>query len=153
MPLHFPRRWRRRLPLGVWCLIAMGCSSSAPVKVETPRIPAADNLKKILAAYGQFCATEQKPPESAEDLKPALAKLGNPDELLRSPRDGQPFVICWGVDLMRPVDWAKSTPVLAYEKQGLDGRRYVLTTRRNVELMRDQDFRQASFPPGHTPSF
>ena len=95
---------------------------------------------------------EQRPPQSAEELKPALGKLGNPDDLLRSSRDGQPFVVCWGVDLLVPPTWAKATPVLAYEKRGVDGRRYVLTTRRRVELMPDQEFRKASFPPGHTPS-
>jgi hypothetical protein len=151
-----PQRRRalcRRFSLLVpWCLIAAGCSS-APIKIETPPNPTADNLKKILAAYGSFCMTERKPPESAEDLKPALAKWGNPDEVLRSPRDGQPFVICWRVDLLKPESWAKSTPVLAYEKRGVDGQRYVLTARRYVVLMRDRDFRQASFPPGHTPNF
>ena len=149
-PLPGPyRRWL--LLVAFWCLATGSCSSSAPVKI-TPPNPVAKNLMSILRAYGSFCASQQRPPESAEDLKPALAKQGNADDVLRSPRDGQPLVICWGVDLLKPADWANSTPVLAYEKQGADGQRYVLTTR-YVKLMRDEEFRQASFPPGHTPTF
>ena len=63
--------------------------------------------------------------------------------------DGQPLVVCWGVDLSKRPAWAKTTPVLAYEKQGADGNRYVLTVVRSVELLSDKDFRTASFPPGH----
>ncbi len=145
---------RRLTLLLLWCLIAGGCSSSTPVQVGNPPDPTAEKLRKIIVAYGRFCVAEQRPPESVEELKPMLAQLGDPGDLLRSSRDGQPFVVCWGVDLLAPPSWAKSkTPVLAYEKQGVDGQRYILTTQRRVELMPDQDFRQAGFPPGHTPSF
>ena len=66
-------------------------------------------------------------------------------------RDGQPLVVCWDVDLSKARTWAKTTPVLAYEKQGADGNRYVLTMVRSVELLSDKDFREASFPLGHNP--
>ena len=72
---------------------------------------------------------------------------------MRSPRDEQPLVICWGVDTMKRMPWAKTTPVLAYEARGVNGSRYVLTAIHSVELMPDADFRAASFPPGHHPNF
>ena len=51
-----------------------------------------------------------------------------------------------------PASGAKSMPVVAYEKQGVNGRRYVLTAPfRKVEVLSDQEFRQASFPPGYSP--
>ena len=154
-PQHRARLYRRlTLVLMPWCLIAGGCSSSTPLQVGSPPDPTAEKLEKVIAAYGRYCVAEQRPPESAEELKPTLAKLGNPDDLLRSSRDGQPFVVCWGVDLLALPSWAKSkTSVLAYEKQGVDGQRYVLTAQRRVRLMPDGDFRQASFPPGHAPNF
>ena len=80
-----------------------------------------------------------------------MAKLGKTEDPWRSPRDGQPFVVCWGLDLTKPPSWAKSTPVLGYEKQGAGGSRYVLTAIRSVELMSDKEFHEASFPPGHNP--
>jgi hypothetical protein len=105
----------------------------------------------IARAYSQYNSKYEKPPTGIGQLQPFLKEVGNPEELFRSPKDGQPYVICWGVDLLAPPNWAKSTPILAYEKYGANGHRYVLTTMRSVLLMSDTEFRQASFPPGHQP--
>jgi hypothetical protein len=129
-----------------------GCSdSSTPIRVDTPLDPTQDKLIKIGKAYRFFLEKQHKPPQSWADLKPILAASENADEPWRSPRDGQPLVICWGVDLSKKPDWAKSTPVLAYEKQGTAGSRFVLTTARSVELLADKEFQEASFPPGQVP--
>jgi hypothetical protein len=125
----------------------IGCSKE--VRVETKLDPAHENLMRIGSAYVQFNTKNKRPPKSVEDIKPFLKEFGNIDDLLRSPRDGQPFVICWGVDLLVAPKWAKSTPILAYEKRGAEGTRYILTTLRSVEQMSDEQFQQASFPPGH----
>ena len=108
---------------------------------------------KIGMAYTRFSASQKRPPQAWADLRPILAETDNADEPWCSDRDGQPLVVCWGVDLSKQPDWAKTTPVLAYEKQGADGSRYVLTAVRSVELLSDKDFREASFPPGHNPGF
>ncbi len=110
---------------------------------------------RIYVAYMRFSADQKRPPRNAEELKPFLAEFGNADDILRSPRDGQPFVVCWGVDMRQaPASEGKPMPVVMYEKQGVDGRRYVLTAPfRKVEVLSDQEFRQASFPPGYSPSF
>jgi hypothetical protein len=126
---------------------AVGCAKE--VRVEAKLDPAHENLMRIGSAYIQFNTKNQRPPKSVEEIKPFLKESGSIDELLRSPRDGHPFVICWGVDLLVPPRWAKSTPILAYEKRGAEGTRYVLTTLRSVEQMSDEQFQQASFPAGH----
>jgi len=134
------------------CLAFHGCSnSSTPLIVETPLDPTHEKLLRIGMAYTRFSTSQKRPPKEWSDLKPILAETENADEPWRSARDGQPLVICWGVDLGKWKSWAKSTPVLAYEKQGVDGNRYVLTTLRSVELLSDSDFHAASFPPGHDP--
>jgi hypothetical protein len=125
----------------------VGCSKE--VRVEAKLDATHERLMRIGSAYVQFNTKNKRPPKSAEDIKPLLRAYGNFEELLRSPRDGEPYVICWGVDLLVPPKWAKTTPVLACEQRGAQGKRYVLTTLRSVEQLSDEQFNQASFPPGH----
>jgi hypothetical protein len=142
----------RRLVLGLLCSWAVlaGCSSSSPTTVLARLDPTQEKLIKIKLAYSHFLSEKGTPPRSAEDLRPLLASGGdNPDDILRSSRDAQPFVICWGVDINAKLPWAKTVPVLAYEKEGVGGSRYVLTAVRSIGLMSEQEFREASFPPGH----
>jgi len=146
----------RGLAVGVFltCLVVHGCSgSSTPICVDTPLDPTHEKLMKIGMAYVRFSSSRRRPPQSWADLQPILAETESAGEPWRSARDAQPLVVCWGVDLSKPPAWAKTTPVLAYEKKGAEGSRYVLTAVRSVELMSDKDFRAASFPPGHDPGF
>ncbi len=134
-------------------VVLSGCEPSTPLIVNTPVPPTQANLIKINIAYCRYLAETGRPPQSSKDIQPLLAKMGSPDEILRSPRDGQPLVICWGVSPRKLLSSAKSTPVLAYERRGVNGSRYVLTAIHSVELMPDAEFRAASFPPGHHPEF
>jgi hypothetical protein len=121
--------------------------------VDTPEAPTQRNLTSIGIAYLQFTMKRQQPPAGPDDLKPLLKEAGcDPEKVFVSDRDNQPLVICWGVDIRVLSGSAKSVPVLGYEKQGLNGSRYVLTQMQGlVQLMSDKEFRAASFPPGHTP--
>jgi hypothetical protein len=143
----------RRRSVGLFlCLTAVGCSSSStPVVVDHPLDKTHENLLRIGTVYRRFCVEQKKPPAGPQDLAPALKEFGDPKEIFNSPRDGQPFVICWGVDLTQPVPWAKTRPVLAYEKLGANGNRWVLTTVRSIEQVDDASFRSSEFPPGHRP--
>ena len=129
---------------------AIGCSPSQVV-VRTKLEPAHEKLMRIGTAYYRFNIQYRKAPTRTADLRPFLKEFGDPDELLRSPRDGEPYRICWGVDLQVPQPWARSTGVLAYEQRGAEGKRYVLTTAQSVVLMTDEEWRRADFPPGHQP--
>jgi hypothetical protein len=139
------------------CLAALGLGigvagcSKTEIVVNKPLAPAHENLMYIGTAYIHYISQYDKPPANADQLKPFLKEFGNPDDLLRSPRDGQPYVICWGVNILKPTPWANSTPVLAYEQTGDGNKRYVLTTMRSVVQLSRQDFQAASFPPGQVP--
>jgi len=138
-----PKRAELRFLLfGLSLFVVCGCSS--PKVVETQLPIAQERLLKLGQAYGQYCTQHKKPPAKPADLK---AILGDADAFI-SPDDGQPFHICWGIDFGKP---ANPPLVVAYEKNGRDGRRYVLTTARNVLHMVEPEFRTANFPPGHHP--
>ena len=127
---------------------ATGCSSSPPPR---PLDATHSNLMFVGNAYMRFVSEKQRPPTAIKDLEPYLKEVGDVQKILASPRDGQPFVICWGVDLMKPLPWAKTLPVLAYEKVGAEGDRWVLTTVRSIERVKTEAFLKADFPPGHKP--
>jgi hypothetical protein len=137
-----------------WCGVA-GCSSKPVIVAGKATAPTQENLMKIGVAYTRYVYEKQQPPKGPEDLKPLLRESGEPDKVLVSDRDNQPLVICWGIDTRVSPPWAKSPPVLAYEKDGLDGSRYVLTVSMGpaVALMSEREFRKASFPPDCTPKF
>ena len=128
-----------------------GCSET--VVSNKPLDLTQAKLLKVNMAYSQYTRAKGKPPKGPTDIKSFLAKMGDPDDLLKSDRDGQPFVVCWGVALQQANQFPMSWPVFAYEKQGLDGERFVLTTLSNVVKLTDDDFRQSIFPQGHKPSF
>jgi hypothetical protein len=144
----FAEFWRSVALLGL--VIVVGCGQ--PAVVNTPLDPTHERLLKIGLAYQEFTAANQKPPQSEKDLKPLLAKSGADDSVWTSARDQAPFVIMWNVDLTQPPTWATSTPVLAYEQRGKDGKRLVRTVVGSVEELSAEDFAKASFPPGHTPA-
>jgi hypothetical protein len=98
------------------------------------------NLGLIGVAYSRLSAN--KPPRSAEDLKPTLKQFGNPDELLVSPNDGQPYTIRWEVRCFRPgPDGAN--PVLAHESIGAEGKKYVLDNMLHVQHMTEAELQRA----------
>lgn len=126
------------------CLISGGCGTDPSKQV----VPASkQNLQHISAAY--FQATDKvQAPSGPSDLTPFLKAMGDPAQILKSPDDGQNYVILWNVDVKKLTAKDMTTKVLAYEKQGTDGKRWVLLTR-DVRQLTDDELRQAPFPPGH----
>ena len=124
-----------------------GCNSEPQiVEGELPETQA--RLMDIQLAYSRFIEQAGRPPRNEKELLRTLESQ-NPEETLVSPRDGQPFVICYGVSFYE-VNWAKpnSTPIIAYEQQG-DGTRWVLSPPGMIHEVEEEEFRNASFPPGH----
>jgi hypothetical protein len=88
--------------------------SIAAIQTETTQ----KLLKLVGKAYRQQLAQEKAPPR-AEDNTELLA-------VWKSDRDGQPFVIQWGIDLTRLPDGGRGM-LLAWEQTGAaDGSRCVL---------------------------
>ena len=82
-------------------------------------------------------------PPGPEAIRPILARNGDPDEQLRSPRDGKPFVIRWGAQLPTqdpPYVWI-------YEEVGEGGRRFVGLSDMSVREMDENEFRAAPLAP------
>ncbi|HKA08585.1 MAG TPA: hypothetical protein VKD71_15105 [Gemmataceae bacterium] len=74
-------------------------------------------LKQVGRAYREHLASEKKPPQAADFMELM--------EVWKSHRDGQPFVIQWGVDLTKLAGGANL--LLAWEEKGaVDGSRCVL---------------------------
>jgi hypothetical protein len=142
-----------------------GCSRGAPKKNTTLA-----DLNTIARAYASATDELGHPPRSKEEflpyLKAALAEERNPgqaadsdepvaaadvrkvEDVMRSESDGEEFVIHWGVDYRGPR--SLKAPVLAYEKRGKDGRRYVLQGLR-PRSVKDEEFADLPFPPGFNP--
>jgi hypothetical protein len=138
------------LVAGPLTLAWLGCSPKPALKSK-PVDPTQERLVLIGQAYRKFTRDQHKPPRAAGDLTPILKQRGHGDETFESVRDSRPFVVCWGIDAKGASSWARSRPVLAYERLGQAGSRFVLTTLGNVELLSDAQFHESSFPPGHQP--
>ncbi len=126
------------LPLG------SGCRSQAEVEVAGPR----KSLRAINTAYMRATDKLNRAPANLKELLPYLKEQGDPEQLLRSTDDGEEFVIVWGVDHRTLAAGKKKAPVIAYERTAHGGKRYVLVGRAVLQ-MTDEEFRGASFPPGH----
>jgi hypothetical protein len=114
--------------------LTAGCGSrksDSPLTAEQVT-PEAQAIINVGQAYRDSYAARKKPPAGINDLKPYLAKFGDPDKVLVSPSDGQPYEITWGIVPGRPPGSAKGSAFLVSEKSGKDGKRYVLDFRFQV---------------------
>jgi hypothetical protein len=112
----------RRLTFMVLVAV-IGCSHSPP----PPKVNEFENLNKIQQAYTDAFNRLGRGPADFQEFRPFLQKYGNPDEILISSHDKQSYEIRWGVSL-RTMTETRKAPIIAYEKQGVKGERYVLTT-------------------------
>lgn len=133
-------------PWGVaWALAAflLGCSSGVTVQPQDMA-----NIRKIATAYLKATEKTGRPPKNKQDLLPYLQDEADVEGLFKSPNDGEFFVIIWGADPRAGRD--VSPTVIAYEKVGKGGKRFVFTAM-GVMQMADDDFTKANFPKGHKP--
>ncbi|MCA9246100.1 MAG: hypothetical protein KDA42_03265 [Planctomycetales bacterium] len=122
-----------------------GCGSGAS-SAETE----GSSLKPLAVLYGRYIGQHRgQPPASEAEFKefirsfepPALKSLGvhDVDQLFVSQRDGQPFVVLYG-EKSKALGPA-GAPIVAYEKQGIGGRRFVASESGAVEEMDEEQFR------------
>ena len=147
---------RGRLAYALWfallpcAAVLSGCSSSPRFEEE----PVKANLRTIAKAYWMIHDFHRRPPRDLAELRATISDLhsidmgGPPDVVLTSPRDQQPFVIIFGA---QPAG-EENELILAYEQQGADDSRYVLTTAGNIVQLSNKDFAKARFAANHRPA-
>jgi hypothetical protein len=148
-PTPFARPTNRlfTVAVSVVLLVFSGCSGEA----ESPKVPDdQQNILFILRAYCKVNGDQHRPPTSIEELKPALKEFGDVEKIIRSPRDGEIYVIVGGIDLSR-MPSGGVLPVVAYERKGVSGKRQVVDLRGSVRELTPEEFRQLKFPPSHKP--
>ena len=83
-----------------------------------------------------------------EDLKAVLAPAEkDPSRLLRSTRDGEEFVVVWGLDL----NTTSQDTTIAYERTGVDGKRMVVDLAGDVSEVTPEEFAKLKFPKDYQP--
>jgi|GEM_PF-283481 len=132
----------------VACMLALGCNRTNNVERDPPT-PTERQLESIGDAYVRATIKLDHPPGSLPELMPWLKEQGNPEEILRSPNDGQNFEIVWKVELRRLKARGSDVPIVAYERLGKDGTRHVLRGRSEVLRVSESELKSAKFPDGY----
>lgn len=137
----------RAMAVGFSIAFAIGCSGKpADRKLSETE----DRLYTFGKAYIQASAVLKRGPKEFSEIKSYLP-ANAPSDLLRSPNDGEEFVILWGVDFNKLPVGSDPYYIGAYEKNGKNGKRYVLRFPIGVLSMTDAELKSAGFPPGHKP--
>jgi hypothetical protein len=132
-------RTASRLSLLTVIVLGLAGCSGPPPRRENPETT---NLRRIYQAFKICEDFKNRGPLDADELKHWLGELGEPgtpDEFLISRRDGQPFVIFYG----NTINPGGGDVVLVHEKDGAEGKRYVLTLGGSVTSMSDEEFARA----------
>jgi len=131
-------------------LFAAGCGAAPMATYDAKTVDMAEQMRKVSAAFNQAYQRNRRPP-TAEDLKPFLKQVGDPDALLVSPRDGKPLVIVSTFSPeLTPAEGERS--IIAYEQTGVDGKRMTVDVRSTIVFVTDEEFAKLKFVGGHTPA-
>jgi hypothetical protein len=144
------RRWAWRAAVPAILAALVGCDATA----STPAPEGRDRLKVLGRLYGRLVAQQQgQAPANEAALLAFLEReraswegfgLTTPQELIASPRDGQPLrVIYRGAP---GAESASGTPYACVEQAGADGIRWAATIRGSVDELDDAQFQQLFGP-------
>ena len=145
----FGPRWLQR-GLLVAAAACCGCGSG----VDVVRMTAAEKeLAYIATAYSDAHTKLGHGPKDAEELKPFLKAFGDPDDLLVSPNDKQPYIVVWNANPTGgPTQYQGMFPIVAYEKEGSGGRRAVSDIRGVPLTVPADDLTKLTFVGRHKPA-
>jgi|SRR5262245_7414674 len=152
-PTHLAAFYRCCLRGGpLLLLVSLSACGSGPDVVRFSN--AEQELTFVAMAYGDAHAKLGRGPKNSDELKPFLKTFGDPDDLLISPNDGQPYVVVWGLDPSRggPTDYKQMFPILAYETTGSRGKRAVTDVRGRPMMIPQGDFSKLTFAGRHKPA-
>ena len=133
------------LSLGI-ILTNLGCGSRQQIG-KVP--PASENLRVLCHAYIEATDKMNRAPTNFEELLPFLKEKGDPDQLRRSPGDGEEYVIFWGMDY-RSYGGAQPLPLplLAFEKEGKHGKRWVFLLMNMMTELNHDEMQKVPLPQG-----
>jgi hypothetical protein len=141
--------WLVRVILPAAMIIGIGLLMvRRPPSPVDPDESSGERLHKIGLAINEATARLGRPPGNLDELRPYLREHGDPDRLVVSPVDGQPFVLLWGID----VRSAAYDTVLGYEQIGTGGRRFVLTASTVLQMTDDEFAKVAPLPNNRPPT-
>jgi hypothetical protein len=111
---------------------SLGCQSELPDRVTPEGTVVQSRLTAIHWLYSTFRQKRNRTPKDAAELQKFGLELpsveGGPvsltDAFLVSPRDQKPIVVRYGLDLS--TSNTGKEPLLAYEEDGVNGRRFVV---------------------------
>lgn len=138
----------RALACALLMVSVVGCTGSQTASQETEQ----SSLKPLAVYYGRFQARNQgRPPANEQEFREFLSKIpaedlqgfgiSSVDELLTSSRDKQPYVVEYGGTNNPPLG-PGGAPVIAYEKEGVGGKRFVGSSLGGVEEVDEARFKE-----------
>lgn len=146
-----PAAWLRALGLvGILALLghAAGCGTQRESQAREE-----SNIKPLALLYGQFLGQHRgQAPTNEQEFKqfvqaqgPALLKsfnVASPDQLFVSNRDNKPYKILYGPAALKGPAGPAGAPVVVYEQEGVEGKRFVASSMGAVEEVDESRFRQ-----------
>ncbi len=111
------------------CVGFIGCGGGSP-----PQPPVESSLQKLAVIYGQYLGSHRgQAPVNEQELREFLETMSESErqkqgitdisKFFQSPRDGQPYVVRYGVQLGAPGP--DGAPWVAHEKTGQAGKRFI----------------------------
>jgi hypothetical protein len=137
--------WRIGLLVGL--ALVMGCRGPQNASQQTE----SSGLKPLAVFYGRYLSQHRgQPPQSEAEFKQFLAtmspedlksfNLASADEVLVSSRDKLPYVVMYGAKPGGPM--LNGAPLIGYEQQGVNGKRYVGNWLGAVEEVDEAKFKE-----------
>jgi hypothetical protein len=121
-----------------------GCNLTAPVTADQKQQA---NLQALAVLYGSATTALSRPPKSEDEFKKYIGsqrgkmldvlRITDPDALFVSQRDGKPFVVIYG-----QRQGERAPGAVAYEQDGVGGRRLVALESGIVVELDEPEFRQ-----------
>ncbi len=122
-----------------------GCTSHTESKPQEE-----SSIKVLGLLYGQYVGQHMgRPPQDEQAFRSFVQKqtaflqqfhIDSPDQVFKSARDGEPYAVIYG-DASK-VGQLSGAPVIAWEKKGVGGRRYVANSLGAVKEVTDEEFKQ-----------
>lgn len=144
------KRWETGAVAG-WALAVALLAVSVGCQAEARKAPVATDtnlLRGVVRCYAVAARDLGRPPQKMDELAAVLAPAtDDPMQYLRSLRDGQEFVVVWGLEL----DNYSPNTILAYERTGMDGKRMVVNLNGDVTEVSSEEFEKLKFPENYKP--